>query len=162
MSGHYDSYLRPANWILTIKQSAKPTELLLISQYEVNQLFDDINATSAPVKLHTYEPRITKSMRAVDLAPPNLVYPSVLAWQNLTPALRRELHLFAGQLYFNTFKEYREFLADNVNAKPAAQVEQVLQFVKAWVAIRRKGQNFLPTHVGQMVNNRTLKEVAFD
>ena len=162
VTGHHDSYLRPTNWILTTKRSAKPTELLLISQYEVNQLFDEIHATSSPVKLHTYEPRVTKSMRAVDLAPPNLTYPSVLAWQNLTPALRRELHLFAGQLYFNTFKEYREFLADNVTAKPAMQADQVLQFVKAWVAIRRKGQNFLPTHVGQMVNNRTLKEGAFD
>lgn len=162
LSGHYDSYLRPTNWILTTNQSAKPTELLLISQYEVNQLFDDIHAKSAPVKLHTYEPRVTQAMRAVDLASPNLKYPSVLAWQNLTPALRRELHLFAGQLYFNTFKEYRDFLADNVTAKPAEQAEKVLQFVKAWVAIRRKGQNFLPTHVGQMVNNRTLKEGAFD
>ena len=162
VTGHYDSYLRPTNWILTTKQSAKPTELLLISQYEVNQLFDEIHATSSPVKLHTYEPRVTKSMRAVDLAPPHLTYPSVLAWQNLPPALRRELHLFAGQLYFNTYKEYRDFLAENVTAKPAAQADQVLRFVKAWVAIRRKGQNFLPTHVGQMVNNRTLKEGAFD
>ena len=162
LSGHYDSYLRPANWVLTINQSAKPTELLLISQYEANQLFDDIQANSARVKLHTYEPRVRKSMRAVDLAPPNLRYPSVLAWQNLTPTLRRELHLFAGQLYFSTFKEYREFLAENVTAKPAAEAEQVLQFVKAWIAIRRKGQNFLPTHMGQMVNNRTLKEGAFN
>ena len=161
LSGHYDSYLRPTNWILTTNRSAKPTELLLISQYEANQLFDDIQANFAHVKLHTYEPRVTKSMRAVDLAPSNLTCPSVLAWQHLTPALRRQLHLFAGQLYFNTFKEYREFLADNVNAKPAAQAEQVLQFVKAWLAIRRKGQNFLPTHVGQMVNNRSLKEGAF-
>ena len=162
VSGHYDSYLRPTNWILTNNRNAKPTELLLISQYEANQLFDDIHAKLAPVKLHTYEPRVTKAMRPVDLAPPNLTYPSVLAWQNLTPALRRELHLFAGQLYFNTFKEYREFLAENVTSKSPAQADQVLQFVKAWIAIRRKGQNFLPTHVGQMVNNRTLKEGAFE
>ena len=161
LSGHYDSYVRPANWILTSNQNPKPADLLLISQYEANQLFDYIHATSSRVKLHTYEPRVTKSMRAVDLAPPHLTFPSVLGWQNLTRSLRRELHLFAGQLYFNTFEEYREFLADMITAKPATQAEGVLRFIKAWVAIRRKGQNFLPTHVGQMVSNRTIKEKAF-
>ena len=160
-SGYYDSYLRPANWILTSNHTPKPTDLLLISQYETNQLFDTIHATPAKVKLHTYEPRVTKAMRAVDFAPPTLTYPSVIGWQNLTPSLRRELHLFAGQLYFNTFEEYREFLATFITAKTETDAEQVLQFIKAWVAIRRKGQNFLPTHVGQMVSNRTLKEGAF-
>ena len=161
-SGHYDSYLRPANWILSQRPNVKQADLLLISQYEVNQLFDRIHTKSAPVKLHTYEPRVTKSMRAIDLAPPNLTYPSVLTWQKLMPSLRRELHLFAGQLYFNTYEEYRDFLLAYITAKPATEAKQALQFIKAWVGIRRKGQNFLPTHVGQMVNNRTLKEGAFD
>lgn len=161
-SGYYDSYLRPVNWVLASKQNAKPTDLLLVSQYEVNQLFEEIHAPSAKVKLLTYEPRVTKSMRAVDLAPPGLVYPSVVSWQSLTPRLRRELHLFAGQVYFNTFEEYREFITDMITAKPAVQAEQVLRFIKAWIAIRRKGQNFLPTHIGQMVSNRTIKEEAFD
>ena len=161
-SGYYDSYLRPANWILTSKQYANPTNLLLVSQYEVNQLFEDIFAPSTNVKLLKYEPRVTKSMRAVDLAPPGLTYPSVASWQSLAPRLRRELHLFAGQVYFNTFEEYRELLADMITTKPTAEAERVLRFIKAWVAIRRKGQNFLPTHVGQIVNNRTIKEGAFD
>lgn len=162
LSGHYDSYLRPSNWILTSNRNPKPTDLLLISQYEANQLFDDIHATYARVKLHTYEPRVTKSMRAVDLAPPDLVYPSVLGWQRLTHSLLRELHMFAGQLYFSTFEEYRDFLAEIITAKPATQADRVLRFLKSWVAIRRKGQNFLPTHVGQVVSNRSIKEGAFD
>lgn len=162
LSGHYDSYLRPANWALTSNRNPKPTDLLLISQYEANQLFDEIHAAYARVKLHTYEPRVKKSMRAVDLAPPDLVYPSVLGWQSLTRSLRRELHMFTGQLYFNTFEEYRDFLADIINAKPATQADGVLRFIKAWVAIRRRGQNFLLTHMGQVVSNRSIKEGAFD
>ncbi|KAL9068327.1 MAG: hypothetical protein Q9161_006250 [Pseudevernia consocians] len=161
-SGYYDSYLRPTNWILTSKQDTKPADLLLVSQYEVNQLFGELYANSARVKLHSYKPRVTKSMCAADLAPPGLTYPSVVGWQSLTSRLRRELHLFAGQLYFNSFEEYRELLADMVTAKPAIQAEQVLKFIKAWVAIRRKGQNFLPTHIGQIVSKRTIKEGAFD
>lgn len=161
-SGCYDSYLRPVNWILTSKQDAEPADLLLVSQYEVNQLFDYLYAPSAKVKLHTYEPRVTKSMRAVDLAPSDLLtYPSVLGWQTLSRRLRRQLHLFAGQLYFSTFDEYREFLAEIISAKSTVAAEHALEFIKAWVAIRRKGQNFLPTHVGQIVNNRSIKEGAF-
>lgn len=161
-SGQYDSYLRPGTWILTSKHAAKPTDLLLISQYEANQLFEEIRAKSAGVKLHTYEPRVTKSMRAIDSAPPGLIYPSVTDWQILTRHLRRELHIFAGQLYFNSFDEYRELLTEIVNGKPTLQAEEALKFIKAWIAIRRKGQNFLPTHMGQMVNNRTIKEAAFE
>ena len=164
-SGYYDSYLRPANWILASKQSAKPTDLLLVSQYEVNQLFDEIYASSAKVKLLTYEPRVTKFLRAVDLAPPGLVSPSVVSWQSLALGLRRELHLFAGQAYFSTFEEYREFITNIIPAnpaKPAVKAEQVFRFIKDWIAVRRKGQNFLPTHIGQMVSNRTIKEGAFD
>ena len=160
-SGHYDSYLRPVNWVLTSNQTPKPTDLLLISQYEANQLFDDIHASSAPVDLHSYEPRVTKSMRAVDIAPHNLTYASVIGWQKIPRSLRLELHLFAGQLYFSTIEEYREFLADKITARPPAQAERLIQFIKAWVAIRRKGHDFLPTHVGQMVLNRTLKQGAF-
>lgn len=160
--GHHDCYLRPANWIITSNQNPKPTNLLLISQYEANQLFDDIHVTPARVKLHTYEPRVAKCIRAVDVAPSGIVYPSVLGWQSLTRSLRRELHLFAGQLYFNTFEEYRDFLVDFINTEPVTQQDGVLRFIKAWVAIRRKGQNFLSTHVGQVVSNRSIKEGAFD
>ena len=161
-SGHYDSYLRPVNWVLTSKQNTKPADSLLVSQYEINQLFDELYSTSARVKLHTYEPRVTKSMRAVDVAPPGLTYPSVIGWQSLSHILRRELNLYAGQLYFNSLEEYRELLAEMITNKSSVQAEQVLKFIKAWVAIRRKGQNFLPTHIGQLVSNRTLKDGAFD
>lgn len=162
-SGSHDSYLRPTNWVLTSKQDGMPVNLLLlVSQYEVNQLFGEIHAKSSKVKLHVYEPRVTKSTRAVDLVSPSETYPSVVAWQTLTPRLRRELHLFAGQLYLNSFEDYRELLADMVTAKSTDQAEQVLGFIKAWMAIRRKGQNFLPTHVGQIVNRRTIKEEAFE
>ena len=162
LSGHYDSYLRPANWVLTSNLGGRPTRILLISQFEVNQLFKHISANSAKVTLHTYTPRLMKSMQAVDLAPPGQTYSSVVKWQSLTNDLRRELHLFAGQLYFNSYQEYRDFLATVVTAQPAERMDAVLRFIKAWIAIRRKGQNFLPTHVGQIVSNRTLQETAFE
>ena len=60
--------LLPVNWVLTSKQNTEPADLLLVSQYEVNQLFEEIYMTSARVKLATYEPSITKSILAIDVA----------------------------------------------------------------------------------------------
>lgn len=159
-SGYYDSYLRSVNWILTSKAKMSPAELLVISQYELNQLYEAILSKTSKVRLHIYEPRVTKSMRSIDFAPPYQISPSVWDWRYVSSELRRELHLFAGQLYFNTYDEYRG-LCTSLAAETNVNVEKLLTFIKAWTVIRRKGQDFLPTHVGQMVSNRTIKEEAF-
>ena len=159
-SGYYDSYLRPVNWVLTSKQEIKPSFLLIISQYEANELMPKIQAPSSGVKLHVYEPRVTKSMGSVDfgMEPPSQ---SMQEWQNLSSGLRRELNLFAGQVYFNTFEDYVELCKD-LGPKLNPSTERTLSFVQAWIAIRRKGQDFLQTHVGQMASGQLLKEHAFE
>jgi len=158
--GFSDSFLRPVNWILTAKQQSQPNLLLIISQYEANKLWDEIHAASSTVRLLVYEPRVTKSKTSVDcpLADPSS---SVNHWQFMDINLRRQLNLFAGQLYFNTYKDYRDFYED-LARWPTDDTEKALSFIKVWTAIRRRGQNFLPTHIGQMVSNRTMKEKAFE
>lgn len=83
---------------------------------------------------------------------------STKEWQNLSSALRRELNLFAGQVYFNTYKDYVKFRRD----LSLESADQTLSFVQGWIAIRRKGQDFLQTHIGQLVSGRSLKEEAFE
>lgn len=159
-SGHYDNYLRPVNWILTCKQEVKPSFLLIISQYEANELMREIQAPSSGVNLHIYEPKVTKSMGSVDfgMEPPSR---SMGEWQKLSSGLRRELNLFAGQVYLNTYKDYMK-LCEDLGSKLNPSTDQNLSFVQAWIAIRRKGQDFLQTHVGQMVSGRSIKEHAFE
>ena len=158
--GYYDDYLRPVNWVLTSKREIKPTFLLIISQYEANELLRKIQAPSSGVNLHIYEPRVTKSMGSVDSGMEPTSH-SMREWQSLSSGLRRELNLFAGQVYFNTHKDYMKLRKDlGLQLNPSA--DQALSFVQAWIAIRRKGQDFLQTHMGQLVSGRSIKEEAFE
>ena len=159
-SGAYNDYFRPVNWVLTSKLEAEPTFFLLISQHEVNQLLNDIRSPNSKVHLHQYEPRVTKSMRSIDgSATP--VLESTRQWRNLDLNLRQKLHLFAGQLYLNSYADYKA-LFERLNSQSYVAPEKLLSFIKAWLAIRRKGHNFLQSHMGQMVSGRVLQKEAFE
>ena len=159
-SGVYDNYFRPVNWVLTSKFEAKPTFFLLISQHEVNQLWGAIRSPTSLVHLHQYEPRVTKSMRSVDGLAAPMLNPSS-QWRSFNADLRQELHLFAGQLYFDSYADYQA-LFENLNSQTYIAPEKLLSFIKAWLAIRRKGHNFLQSHMGQMVSGRMLQPEAFE
>ena len=159
-SGAYNDYFRPVNWVLTSKVEAQPTFFLLISQYEVNQLLDDIRGPNSAVYLHQYEPRVTKSMRSLDESTAPMLE-STLQWHNLSLNLRQELHLFAGQLYINSYEDYQA-LFERLNKPGYIEPAKLLSFLKAWLAIRRKGHNFLQSHMGQMVGGRLLQKEAFE
>ena len=159
-SGFYDDYLRPVNFVLTCKREVRPSFLLIISQYEANELFRDIRDPSSCVRLQVYEPRVMKSMMAVDVGAGS-VSRSVEDWQSLSSGIRRELNLFAGQVYLNSHKDYKK-LSKDLGPRLNPSLEQTRSFVKAWIAIRRKGQDFLQSHIGQMVSGRVISEEAFE
>ena len=154
-SGFYDDYFRPVNWILTSKHASPVTELLIISQYEANQLISDITHPSSAVLLHIYEPRVTRAMSSVDSTAVLPLSSAVQNWLKLSPSLRQQLHLFAGQLYINTYEEYREWQ----RGPPAIMVN--LTFLRAWIGIRRRGQNFSQTHMGRIVGGWNLQPEDF-
>ena len=154
-SGFNDDYLRPVNWILTSKRASRVTELLIISQYEANELMSDIKHPSSEVLLHVYEPRVTRAMSSVDSS---AVLPLSLAtqnWLSLRRKLRQQLHLFAGQLYLNTYEEYLALRTES----PRTIVS--LTFLKEWIGIRRRGQNFSQTHIGRIVSGWNLQPEDF-
>ncbi len=99
-------------------------------------------------------------MTAVDVGT-EPVSRSVDDWQSLSSGIRRELNLFAGQVYLNSYKDY-EKLSKDLGPRLNPSIEQTRSFVKAWIAIRRKGQDFLQSHIGQMVSGRSIKEEAFE
>ena len=154
-----DQYLRPVHWILVPK--TLPIEsLLLISQYEANQLMHDILSPSSSVLLLNYEPRVTRSMLSVEASS----YPSTPlekeAWGRFTPELMLELHLFAGQLYLNTYEDYMLLVRELGDAK--SEVAPTVGMVKEWMGMRRKGHNYLQTHIGQVVSGRGVARAMFD
>ena len=154
-SEYLNEYLRPVNWILTSKVTQAPSEALVISQYEANQLMDNMHHAAAHVTLHIYEPRVTRSMPSMESAtiPES---PSTQEWIALDASLRRQLHLFAGQLYFDSYEDYcgfRDSLPSDVGH---------LRVLKKWMGIRRRGQNYLESHIGQIVSGQVLQEEAFE
>lgn len=154
-SGFYDDYTRPVNWILTCKSECPATALLVISPYEVNQLLSVIIDPASAVILHSYEPRVTRTMSSVDSSISTPFTQATENWLNLSPILRRQLHLFAGQLYINTYEEYLELRM----APHSIMVN--MSFLKEWIGIRRRGQQYSQTHIGRMISGWNLQEEDF-
>lgn len=155
-SGFYDDYFRPVNWILTSKHALPITELLIISQYEANNLMSAIKHPSSAVLLHVYEPRVTRAMSSVDSRAAAPLSSATQNWLRLSSSLRQQLHLFAGQLYINTYEEYLELWRGH----PTIMVS--LTFLKAWIGVRRRGQNFSQTHIGRIVSGWNLQPEDFE
>ncbi|KAL8995723.1 MAG: hypothetical protein Q9188_006743 [Gyalolechia gomerana] len=151
-----DDFVRPVHWLLVSTDPAVQN-ILLVSQYEVNQLFDEIHEPNSRVALVCYEPRVTRSMLSLDVSMSHPLPKAKEAWEGLSAEVRQELHLFAGQLYFTTYEEYERF----TKTLPTEQAAP-LSFVKEWIGIRRKGQNYLQTHVGQVVSGRVLHKEMFE
>ncbi|KAL8627825.1 hypothetical protein Q9189_006473 [Teloschistes chrysophthalmus] len=162
-----DEYLRPVHWILVPKKPRDnpPAQCaLIISQFEVNQCLDAILARTSRVALISYEPRVTRSMPSLDSSSQqqynNHPLPGAKeAWNALDPAVRAQVHLFAGQLYFSSFEEYRLVLKMLGGGSTMGGWSK--GFLKEWVGVRRKGHGYLKTHVGEVVTGRVLGREVF-
>ena len=173
-------YLRPVNWIVS-SGNGKESVVIVISPYEANELLPIIRK-SGNVRLHTYSPRVTASMRSFsDLTfytIPESKESPVKQWR-AAAHLRTELDLFAGQLYFDSEPDYRRLcvlLALHM-AHPGATHIEVDGFVhwayrtstrrspliasamatfKKLTALRRKGMGFGGTDLGRVLDARPL------
>ena len=161
ISGYSDNYLRPVNWALARKYESGATGLLLLSQFEVNELLHEIGHETSEVTLHIYEPRVTKSMSAVDSDSVGTPSHSAEQWLTVDPQALLELHLFAGQLYLDKYDQYCQ-LCTLLGTAPGSTINIPLAFVKEWTGIRRKGRNYLQSHIGQVVSGRVLQEEEFE
>jgi len=180
-----DDFLRPANWVLS---SFEHNKLLLISQYEANELMPLIRK-STKIRLHTFAPRLNKAMVSFDDmdfytigAPPG--------GSSCSDAAVRNLNLFAGSLYLEDAASYdslRCFLglvsqsrragefAVNSDGYVDPDVRKIvgwpsvspfkgspLPFLKEVCSLRRGGKGFAQTHIGHLVEGRALRQDAFD
>jgi len=181
-----NDFLRPVQWVLS---SCKQRHLVLLSPFEANALIDQVRK-SRFVTLHVYAPRTSRNMRSFedlrsfmishrDSAP---VIPSNII---------NELNLFAGQLYFASKEAYEETYQmlglnlkdprDNADLPPTAIdairnpsaretlgiqhaqfTDNPVAFLRKLTGLRRKGQEFLPTDLGQMLHSRKIPDSKFD
>ena len=174
-------FLKPPRWLLSWTKDHNgrlPDPLLLIlSQYEANELLPSIRASKF-VQLHLYAPRVTPSMPIFD----NLSFLGVPP-QQIDPMLILQLNLFAGQLYPTNYADYAricEFLGVDIEGKLRPQSDgfvlprnrhgqlrgspfttSPMLFLKELFGLRRKGQGYDKSPMGMLLSGRILKEDAF-
>ncbi|KAL1693689.1 hypothetical protein GGG16DRAFT_88362 [Schizophyllum commune] len=173
-----DGFIRPVQWIISTRNF--PDVLLLVSPFEANEIISDIRQ-SPDVRLHLYAPRVSRNTRAFDdltfLITPSSAATSCLPPTNATI---HELNLFAGNLFLRNevaFREVCQLLGLHLGEIPDALKGKVgvdgfvsqradrtalgivaclfekspSAVLRALMDLRRKGQGFLLTHIGQML-----------
>ncbi|RJE18781.1 hypothetical protein PHISCL_08882 [Aspergillus sclerotialis] len=180
-----DEFLKSVHWIMS---NIHNPNLLILSQFEVNQLLPEIQK-SENTALHIYTPRTTKGMRSFN----HLDFLTIGSRKTKippSPELGRDLELFAGSLYFDTFADYqrfRQFLGLITNGfsnipdgsvSPEGFVDErtrtelqwpvhspfqtnPLPFLIAILNMRARGHGYLQTHVGSIVGGTPIMKDQF-
>ena len=180
--GTVDQYLRPVQWVLSGNKNGDRV-LVLLSPFEADQLMPDIRI-SKYVHLHVYIPRTSERMKPAD----DLMFYSIPPVpDNWTPPwdLIDQLNVFAGQLYlrdhdayvrlchfFDLQKKAREdktgravwYNLFNLGSRKELEnihPDSLLPSVMMLLAIRRRGLPFAETHMGRILQGRSLTEEDF-
>ncbi|KAL9020409.1 MAG: hypothetical protein Q9185_002383 [Variospora sp. 1 TL-2023] len=172
-----DEYSRPVHWVLWSRVTGTA---LIITDYEANALIPllrDANATM--VHLITYAAPITKAMiKPFDSLDFFTVPPLPPKWRAPT-WLVRDLGLFAGRTYFDYDSQYSavcEALGLPIPVPRTAELDREmpfadeedrgvggpfspnpLLFMQEWLAVRRKGQDFEQTMMGEVCQGRKVE-----
>ncbi|KAJ7751933.1 hypothetical protein DFH07DRAFT_524387 [Mycena maculata] len=188
--GHPKDYIRPVTWILSTSHGKG--YLILISPWEANELLPLIRnnpyvhlhqyAPRTMASMRSFEDLLFYTIPTSR---------SVPAWRWSTNEIA-QLNIFAGQLYLKDFHEYKRlctilglYVDDEVSGdgspvkyesdgfvKPAHRrgamvedclfAESPLSAIKDLVGWRRKGLNYMPTHMGRLLHAGLLQEGDFE
>ncbi|CAI7605762.1 unnamed protein product [Penicillium glandicola] len=179
-----DDFCKQVNWILS---SIHSDILIILSQYEADGLVDTVRK-SKNARLNIYAPRLTKPMRSFR----HLDFFGIGADIPTRPndMMTRCLELFAGSLYFSSFKDYNDFrsflglLTDEIGEIPdggmtnegfvklftrlqlqwpleCSFLESPLPFLGTLIHIRTKGNGYQQSHVGTIIKAMPLSAERF-
>ncbi|KAK8014088.1 hypothetical protein PG990_007384 [Apiospora arundinis] len=177
-----DAFQRPVQWVLTFKKPpSSHTKMVIISPFEANELLPLIER-SPHIFLHTYLPRSTHAMSSLDHLKLHVTPPLPDEWEAPRDLILK-LNLFAGQMYFENFEEYKEVcaylgLSTSANEGDAAIAmdgfvgkrqypdcqftESPTALLKYLMAnVRRNRQDISRTHFGRMLAGEILTEADF-
>ena len=180
-----DGFLRPVHWVLVDRSG---DDCVVISPYEANLLLPAIRQSNHVI-LYPYSPRQSISALLLPQTSQCMIpYASWLRW--LKPQLGRQLDLFAGQLFFGSYSEYKSvcgflgicsqppkngilveldgFIGPRSRAKmTSAPIRDCrfksspIDFVKSIVSLRRKGLSYTTSHMGKLLNGELLSKEEF-
>ena len=181
-----DDYLRPVNWILSLKNEDE-VEYVVISPHEANELLPTIR-NLRKVTLHVYAPRTNLSIRSFEdlcfCAVPSSIRPDT------NPESIRLLNIFAGQLFMKDYDEYvancqflglcsepppetvevacdgfisskKRVAVDSTMARVCPFEKSPVEFLRILIGFRTKGQGFARSHVGRILHSELLSQRDF-
>ncbi|KAH0566189.1 hypothetical protein GP486_000421 [Trichoglossum hirsutum] len=181
-----DSFLRPVQWIASCRNGTS-VDYVTLSPYEAQEFLPFIRLNKA-VTLHVYSPRVSASMRTFEdlsfCAIPEVPQPP------LVPSTIMQLNLFAGQLYLRNFEDYHSLcrflglcssppdgsvrvacdgfvdptgrrVVDPAMARECPFTKSPVDFLRAVIALRRKGQGFAKSHFGEILNGELITREKF-
>ncbi|KAK0738067.1 hypothetical protein B0T18DRAFT_394422 [Schizothecium vesticola] len=177
--GYYsDMYQRPVQWVLTSK-----SHMVIISQWEANELKSILMKSSGAVVLRAYLPRPSLTYRTLEDL--QLYTVPASASQEISPELVMQLNLFAGQLYLRSYRHYvalcrylglsykknegNEMIAadgfvgkrDGENAACRFETSPVMFLSVLFKTIRRDCTGIEKTHMGKILAGEILTEKDF-
>ncbi|KAB5525653.1 hypothetical protein GE09DRAFT_1257349 [Coniochaeta sp. 2T2.1] len=177
-----DAYQRSVQWVLTTRAPKDQVQMVIISPVEAQGLMSDIKASNA-VFLHLYAPRSNLAFQPLDDLKLYTVPTLPDGWSAPT-GLVLQLNLFAGQLYFRSYEEYKracEFLGlawrlmdGNTVIEPDGFIvpgtsdadcrfrKSPTKFLQVLMAtIRRDGRGIGKTHWGRVLAGQILSPDEF-
>lgn len=107
-----DQFLRPVNWILAIRNSNDPSncELVIVTPFEANKLYENVKMSKHPVSLHLYSPRTSKStcsFESLDFCTVSSASARRMGPLRIEKSIGLQLSLFSGELYYSDMEKYR-------------------------------------------------------
>ncbi|KAJ5527298.1 hypothetical protein N7513_011457 [Penicillium frequentans] len=174
-----DAFQRPVRWVLVSRNLA---HMIIISPFEANILMPEIRESKF-VSLHLYAPRQSRGFASLDRLALYTV-PQHVDRGAIPDIFRLQLNLFSGQLYLESYSEYKslcEFLGvASVKTPPGFVVaadgfikqgiqgakkifsESPLKFLEVLMSqIRKDCQEIGRTHIGKIVGGHLLFPLDF-
>ncbi len=102
-----DAYQRPVQWIVSIRKGKHVQQLVIISPHEA-QYFMNTPGIASDLTLHVYKARCNSAHPAFDTLN-DFTYPHRPQALVVPLKLVDRLNIFAGQLYFTTFANYKRY-----------------------------------------------------
>jgi hypothetical protein len=177
-----DMFLRPVHWVMSCRVG-NSVQCVIISPHEAQELLPTIRQ-SKHATLALYSPRLTVSMRSFEHL--SFCVPPTALQLRPDPSIIRQLNIFAGQLYIQSYEDYELVcaflglcshppgdhitvgcdgfinLADRLDiVHECPFTTSPVAFVRMIIELRRKGQSFATSHLGRILNGELIVRKDF-
>lgn len=174
-----DAFQRPVRWVLV---STNMAHMMMISPFEANLLMPEIRK-STTISLHLYAPRQSQGFASLDSLTLYTV-PEGVDRDKIPDHFRIQLNLFSGQLYLDSYSEYKDlcdflgvasvktppgfvvaadgFIEQGIQGAKSSFSESPLKFLEVLMSqIRKDCQEISRTHIGKIVGGQLLLPLDF-